>query len=132
MNLAWSGECTEPSLVWKQFTTSICFEACDVQRFHSQEFCAWDQFCIQRKSMHGIVSYMIFPCHFTLLSKRKLQHVDCSVGQVGQVCNRYDLLSTLIHVALTDWQWPSFKYFIQPSIIENLKRFPTGGEIKCL
>ena len=45
------GGCTEPSLVWNLLTTLSCFEACGVQRFHSQEFCAWYQFCILKVSM---------------------------------------------------------------------------------
>ena len=40
------------SLLW--LATSSCFEAYGVQRFCSQEVCAWDQFCIlprMKKSM---------------------------------------------------------------------------------
>ena len=58
------GECTEPSLVWNQLTTLSCFEACGVQRFHSQEFCVWDQFCILKKSM-ALFHIWYFSCHFT-------------------------------------------------------------------
>ena len=50
MNLG-SGECTEPSLVWNQLIILSCFQACGVQKFHSQEFFVWNQFCILKKSM---------------------------------------------------------------------------------
>ena len=44
------------------------FEACGVQRFHSQKFCAWDQFCIRKESM-TLFHIWFFPCHFTLILK---------------------------------------------------------------
>ena len=48
---------------------AYCFKTCGNQRFHSQEICAWDQFCTlpRTKNLYGIVLYLIFPCHFTLV-----------------------------------------------------------------
>ena len=46
-------------------------------RFHCQEICGWDQFCIlsrMKKSM-TLFHIRIFPCHFALFLKRKFQHV---------------------------------------------------------
>ena len=64
-----SGEYTKSSLVCNQLTTSSCFEAYEVQRFHLQEVCAWDKFCIlptMKKSM-TLLHIRIFPFHSALL-----------------------------------------------------------------
>ena len=109
--------------------TSSCFEACGVQRFHSQEFCAWDQFCIlprTKKSVYGIVSYLNFliteknvkfpcpgnvqysskfhfsssACHFTLHLERKLEHVGHKWVISGLLCGLVDQVG--------QWVWPPF------------------------
>ena len=65
--------------------TSSCFEACGVQRFHSQEFCAWDQFCIlprTKKSVYGIVSYLNFLMSFYITFRKKTGVCGSQVGHI--------------------------------------------------
>ena len=67
-----SDECTEISLVWNQLIISSCFEACGVQRFHLQEVCSRDWFCIlprMKKSMALFHNYQKF--HVMLLISAK-------------------------------------------------------------
>ena len=48
---------------------AYCFVACGVQRFHSQQVCAWDQFCNvpRKKKSIALFHIRIFPsCHFAL------------------------------------------------------------------
>ena len=92
------GESTESTLVWNQLSTSSCFEACGVLRFHSQEICTWDQFFpANNEEIYGTVSDQNFSISFALLLKRKTSacgsYSDCSVGQ--QV-NRCDPLSAVV------------------------------------
>ena len=77
-----SDEYTEISLVWNQLIISSCFEACGVQRFHLQEVCARDQFCIlpRMKKLWLLYVYM----WVTSESQVYGSHLDCSVGQMGQ------------------------------------------------
>ena len=81
------GECTEPSLVWNQLTTLSCFEACGVQRFHSQQFCVWDQFCILKKSI------ALFHIWFFLLLHNILKKTLACGSQAGHMWITSGLLS---------------------------------------
>ena len=71
---------------------SSCFEACacSVQRFHLQEVCTRDRFCILPRMMKYMALFHIkkFSCHFTLLLNFNVwvicgSHPDCSVGLIG-------------------------------------------------
>ena len=56
---------------------SSSFEACGGKRFHLQEICARERFCIllRMKKCMALFHIKIFSCHVALLLKRKLQHV---------------------------------------------------------
>ena len=87
-----SDECADISLVWNQFSILNCLETCDVQRFHLQEVCAKDRFCI----LSGMKKSMTFICSISkifhvMLWKENFNmwvicgsHSDCFVGQMGQ------------------------------------------------
>ena len=86
----------------KPVTTLSCFVACGVQRFHSQEFCACDQFCIQKKSMALFHIWFFHVILHNFLKKTLAcgsQEGHCGSypdRSVGQWVNRCDPLSTLV------------------------------------
>ena len=92
--------------------------ACDVQRFHLQEVCARNRFCIMprmKKSMALFHIKIFMSCYITFL-----QHVghkwvicgsylDCSVGQWVKWANRCDPLSTLFYTIIACMLLYSFR-----------------------
>ena len=95
-----SDECTEISLVWNYLIISNCFEAYGVWRFHLQEVCARDRFCILPRMKESMALFHIkkFSCHVILATFKKKtstcghkwvicgSHPDYSVvsGSMGQ------------------------------------------------
>ena len=69
------------SLVWNQLTTLSCFEACSVQKFHSQEFCAWDASSASWRSLwHCFISD--FSMSFYITFKKKTLAYGSQEGQM--------------------------------------------------